>query len=138
MARYDAQCSDCGQVTEYVCSINDRASTPGCPSCGGKTRQVILSAPLGVVKGKFESFKSSVDGSLVHSEHSLREHNARNNVVCLSDGYDEKTISAGAFGNKETKLDKNELALDICESIHTLKQGYKPSVEVPNDNSSKT
>ena len=132
MARYDAQCSDCGQVTEYVCSINDRASTPGCPACGGKTRQVILSAPLGVVKGKFEPFKSSVDGSIVHSEHSLREHNARNNVVCLSDGYDEKTISAGAFGNKETKLDKNELVSDIQESIQAVTEGYKPHIGAEN------
>ena len=132
MARYDAQCSDCGQVTEYVCSINDRASTPGCPSCGGKTRQVILSAPLGVVKGKFEPFKSSVDGSIVHSEHSLREHNARNNVVCLSDGYDEKTISAGAFGNKETKLDKKELVSDIQESIQAVTEGYTPHIGAEN------
>ena len=96
--------------------------------------KVILTAPRGFVKGKFEPFKSTVDGTIITSRAGLDEHNKRNNVVCIADGYDEATILSGAYGKSAPEeLDKDELREDLLESLHIVNQGYKPTTEVQED-----
>lgn len=133
MPLYEAQCDKCGAVVDYHRRIADALETPECPRCGGQTRKVILSAPTSFVKGRFAPFKSVVDGSIIASERDMQEHNKRNNVVNVADGFSEDAVLAGNFGRKEEKLDKKELARDIGESIHMLENGYKPNIEVQDE-----
>jgi hypothetical protein len=99
-------------------------NVPAC-ACGGVADKVILSAPLGIVFGRFEAFVSPVDGSIIRTAREMREHNLRNNVVNLADGYDEKRILAGDYGKKE-ELSHAERKEDVAEAIGMLQQGYKP------------
>lgn len=91
---------------------------------------------MGFVKGNDSAFRSPVDGSIINSQRALREHNARNNVVNLHDGYDEATIVAGAFGNKgvaNVKPDPKDIAKDIYEAYQRVDNGYKPVIGVDED-----
>lgn len=133
MPVYEAYCPECRIVQEYRASIADALVTPACPWCEGAMRKVIFTPPAGFVKGKFEPFRSVVDGSLISSQRSMDEHNKRNNVVCLSDGYDDATIRSGNFGKKEHKLDKQELVADIQQAIHEVQNGYKPIIGEADD-----
>ena len=82
------------------------------------------------MKGRFEAFKSVVDGSIIRTQREMDEHNKRNNVVCMAEGYDDKSILAGECGpKKEQDTSKQEL----IDSYFMVKQGYKPKVEVPNE-----
>lgn len=128
MPVYEARCDECDFVVDYTRRIADANETPECPRCGAHTTKGIFTAPTGFVRGKFEPFRSVVDGSLISSQRSMDEHNKRNNVVCLADGYDDATIKAGNFGRKESKLDKKELAADIQQAIHEVQNGYKPVI----------
>lgn len=128
MPVYEAYCPECHVVTDYRAAIADALVTPDCPACGGRTRKGIFTPPKGFVKGKFEAFRSVVDGSLIDSQRAMDEHNKRNNVVCIADGYDDATVKAGAFGRKESKLDKKELVADIQQAIHEVQNGYKPTI----------
>jgi len=134
MPLYEAYCPECRGVLEYRASMDDALNTPPCPACGGRTRKGIFTAPKGFVKGKFEAFRSVVDGSIISSQRSMDEHNKRNNVVCVADGYDDAAVKAGNFGRKEAKLDKKELASDIQEAIHMVEQGYKPEIGADDGN----
>jgi len=128
MPLYEAYCPECRGVLEYRASMDDALNTPPCPACGGRTRKGIFTAPKGFVKGKFEPFRSVVDGSIITTQREMDEHNRRNNVVSLADGYDDATIKAGNFGRKPEVLDKKEIAADIAESIHMVQNGYKPTI----------
>lgn len=123
----------CGAPVTYHRRIADALDTPECPRCGGQTKKAILSAPTSFVKGRFEAFKSPVDGSIIKNDRDMQEHNKRNNVVNAAEGYSEETINSGNFGRKEEKLDKKELVSDIKESIHMLENGYKPQIEVQDE-----
>lgn len=125
MALYDARCDYCGAVLEYQRSISEAWQTPDCPRCGGRMTKVILSAPKAFVKGNFEPFVSVVDGTVIRTNRDMQEHNKRNNVVNLADGYDDATVRAGTF-NKRPEKSKRELAEDISQSIRKLEDGYKP------------
>ncbi len=126
MPTFDAKCERCTAVTEYVRQMSERNDTPHCPACGHKMAKVILSAPMGYVSGNFEPFKSPVDGAVIGSQRDLREHNSRNNVVSLHDGYDDATITSGKF-NTNKPPPKEDMASDIVESIQMLEQGYQPT-----------
>lgn len=128
MPLYEAYCPECRGVIEYRAAISEALTTPNCPACGGRTRKGIFTPPTGFVKGKFEPFRSVVDGSLITTQRGMDEHNKRNNVVNLADGYDDATIRSGNFGKKEHKLDKKELVADIQQAIHEVQNGYKPII----------
>lgn len=128
MPVYDCKCLDCGCVSQYTSSVEQRTILPFCDKCRGLTKKVIINAPRGYVKGNFAAFKSSVDGSLITGDRTLREHNLRNGVVSLHDGYSESKVLAGDFGRKEAKPDKKDIASDIREAVQKLEYGgYKPA-----------
>lgn len=134
MPTYQAQCSECDCQHEYISSVARCLDVPDCPLCGKTSRKVILSAPLGYVTGKFEAFVSMVDGSVVRNDRELKEHNKRNNVVNLQEGFSEEKVLKGDFGQQGTKkVDKKELVKDILEAKHKVEQGYKPTKEVHED-----
>lgn len=91
----------------------------------------VLSAPRVLLHTKpFEAFKSPVDGSIISNSHELREHNKRNNVVQLHEGYDEKGVQ------NLTKIDyqkakdaetAKDLRDDMQKAVTKLEQGYKPA-----------
>ena len=134
MATYDAQCAICESHEEYVRPISECGDTPIC--CGTPMKKVILHAPRAHMRGKFEAFKSNVDGTIINGSRDLEEHNRRNNVVCMADGYSDADIRAGNLGNKGTPVAmcKNELRQDIAEAHMMVRDGYKPNLEVLNDN----
>jgi predicted nucleic acid-binding Zn ribbon protein len=132
MPTYNARCNNCETVYEYVCPVAERYDTPEC-ECGGIVQVVILKAPQGFVKGNFDRFRSPVDGSIIGTERDLRNHNARNNVVNIHDGYDEATVLRGEYV-KPPKKDKRDVAQDVYDAYqHVDTTGYKPHTEVIDD-----
>jgi hypothetical protein len=96
-------------------------------------KKVILKAPQGFVKGNFDRFRSPVDGSIISTERDLRNHNARNNVVNIHDGYDEATVMRGEYVKPTAGPDKKDIAKDIYESYQRVDSGYKPIIGVDED-----
>lgn len=135
MPVYEAQCTGCEAQFEYVSKVSECLQVPRCGLCNAPARKVILHAAQGFVKGKFEAFKSTVDGSLISNARDLAEHNKRNRVVNLNEGYDEAKVVAGDFGQKEAKAkavqdQKKEILAEVQESIHMVSNGHKPTVGV--------
>jgi len=80
--------------------------------------------------GNFDAFKSTVDCSIIRSERELREHNKRNNVISLADGYTtEQLINHKGIPKEEPRNVKVELA----EAYKACKEGYKPTVARESD-----
>lgn len=127
MPTYAAKCDACGSSTEYTRPIKQRRDTPSCPMCGGKMSMFIAHAPYGFVTGQFNAFVSPVDGSVIHNNRELKEHNTRNNVVNIQDGYSEERVISGDY-LKRPELDKNERIEDIKQAVRKLEQGYKPNI----------
>jgi hypothetical protein len=126
---YEAECEGCGLPFDYVASVKDYQIVPPCPACAAPARKVVRTAPMGVVTGKFEPFRSTVDGSLIQNQHDLKEHNRRNGVVNLNDGYSEEKLISGDFGQKKPTETIKDKAQDVIEAIHAVKAGYKPEVQ---------
>jgi len=130
MPTYEAICDGCGNRFDFISTISAYNCPPECPYCeSGLTRRIFTVAPSGFVKGKFEAFRSKIDGSLVRNSRELEEHNKRNDVVLLGEGYDSETIVKGNFNNKREEMKKEDRVKDIEESIHMLNQGYKPELK---------
>ena len=110
---------------EYFRSLAECSNTPMCRVCGGATVRVILSAPMGIVFGRFEPFKSPVDGSLIRTAREMQEHNKRNNVINVADGYSDERVRKGDYRDTP-KLTNEERKADIAEAVNLLNQGYKP------------
>ena len=127
MPTYQAECPVCSARHEYVCRVDERDITPSC-QCGAKTERRIFSAPTGYISGKLEAFVSMVDGTLIRNERELKEHNTRNNVANLNDGYSEEAVVAGSFGAKPVVPDKTDIVKDIVESVKAVSAGYKPTI----------
>jgi len=131
--RYDAICLKCAHTYDYFRPIADRAMVPECPECGsGEARKVILSAPNSFFKGgvRFEPFKSNLDGTIISCNKDLEEHNKRNNVTLLGEGYSNEDILAGKCGQQGPVLpDKRDINKDLVESIRKCEAGYKPVVQ---------
>lgn len=125
MPTYEAICLDCDLQYSYHSSIAACQVVQPCPVCHGEGRKVILSAPLGFVKGKFEQFRSQVDGTLIRTEQDLREHNKRNGVVLLGEGYSEEELK-NLKPSKPQEVSKEEVIKDIMESMKEVESGYKP------------
>lgn len=103
--------------------------TPRCFSCGSGTEKVIVTPPTGFVTGKFEAFVSMVDGTLVRNQKELEEHNKRNGVVNLQDGYSEEKVLNAEFGQQGIEgPDKKDIAKDVQEAINMVSSGYKPTI----------
>lgn len=134
MPTYDAQCCECDAQFSYVASIADCLNVPNCELCNGVAKKMIFSAPKGFVKGKFEAYKSIVDGTIISTASDLAEHNRRNGVVNLNDGWSEEAIRSGNIGEKKVENHKEDIAGDMAESIHKLNQGYRPTVGADDDN----
>lgn len=133
MAKYDAQCNNCDVQFEFSARIEFYNDPPECPLCSGPTRRVILAAPQGFVTGKFEAFRSPVDGSIVRSSRDLSEHNTRNGVVNIHDGYSEEKVIKGDFGQKKSTNNVKEVSEDVQQAIHDVTHGYKPIIQVQED-----
>jgi len=132
MPTYEAYCKDCEISADYSRTIDQRMDTPVCISCGKKMDKVVFSAPTGFVTGKFEAFQSTVDGSIISNRRELDEHNRRNDVVNVADGWDEETIRRGDYIAPE-KADINDIKQDIAEATSMVAAGYKPIVEVSDE-----
>ncbi len=130
---YEAECLECGHEFEYYSSAANCMNVPECHQCWGVSKKVIRTAPTGVVTGKFEAFRSMVDGSLIRNKRELAEHNRRNGVVNLNDGWSEEKIKSGQIGEKPRQESKAEKAQDVIAAIHAVKNGYKPRVEVQDE-----
>lgn len=133
---YEAECVDCGKIHEYSRPVAHYLDTPVCPCCGGESRKVIRTAPTGFVSGKFEQYRSQVDGTLIRTQKDLAEHNRRNGVVLLNEGYSEEAIRSGKLGQQKPPVvvKREEVIQDMQEAIHDLENGYKPQkieVEAP-------
>lgn len=126
MPKYEAECGVCGEIKTYIRSVAERENTPECH--GKPMKKGIFSAPKGYVLGRFDSFRSTVDGTIISTRRGLEEHNKRNGVVSLADGYSDEKIRRGEFRKKERKLDKRKLKHDIAEATMMVKNGYKPKV----------
>lgn len=130
MPSYDSRCNDCGRADLYVSTLDNRHIVPNCTHCGGKAHKVILTAPKGYVKGNFDAFRSPVDGSVISTSRALSEHNTRNQVVNLHEGYDDAKIVAGDFSREASGPDKKDIAVDVAKSIQKINDGYKPVIGV--------
>lgn len=106
---------------------------PPCEACHGPTVGVILAAPKSFVKGRFDPFLSTVDGSVIRNANELQEHNKRNNVRSLADGYDEATILAGTMHKRAAEPTKEEALKDVVEAYHEVSHGYKPTIGAQDD-----
>lgn len=128
MPTYNAQCEICDAVVDYTRPVAECMNTPEC--CGKGMKKVILTAPKGYVFGKFDAFVSPVDGSVIRGKRELQEHNKRNNVVSMADGYSDEQIKRGEIAPKQKVLSKKELQQDIAEAYSMVRDGYKPTKEV--------
>lgn len=129
--KYDAICMSCVDTFEYYRPVAERNDVPACPKCSSSdVRKIILAAPQACVTGKFEPFKSSVDGTIISTNRDLAEHNRRNNVCLLGEGYSNDDILNGKLGQQEQKRpDKKEIAQDIYDAIKQCESGYKPVIQ---------
>jgi len=130
---YEGECLECGHEFDYTASAAECRNVPKCPQCWGEAKKVIRTAPTGLVTGKFDAFRSPVDGTLIKSKRDLENHNRRNGVVNLNDGYSEEKIRSGQIGEKPQQESKAEKAADVQAAIHAVKNGYKPKVEVQDE-----
>lgn len=138
---YTYYCDHCTLRLERICSLAMYESSPDmtCTKCGQKARRT-YTAPRIFARAKFDAFKSPVDGSIISNAAELAEHNRRNNVVNLHDGYDEKAVESFTKRNwneAPEKERKKDLNADMKEAIQKLEEGYKPtpaeySEEIPN------
>lgn len=127
---YEAECRNCKVVLDYERSIEFRFNTPQCPKCGSYMNKVIMTAPKGFVKGEIQSFKSTVDGTTISTQKDLQDHNKRNNVVSINDGYDDASIRSGKFAERKPENLTKEIKKDMTEAIQQLNDGYRPKLEV--------
>lgn len=130
MPTYHSRCPSCDLLFEQVRKMADYDKTPACASCGEPTVAAIIVAPQGFVKGKFDPFISPVDKTLITCQKDLDEHNKRNGVMNVHDGYDEKAIMDVVNKPRETvKIDKKEIAADIIQAAREVEHGYKPNIQ---------
>lgn len=128
----------CGQKRDRHCSLAEYEANPEfhCIECGRLLTRIIT-APRFLNNTKpFEAFRSPVDGSVITCERELREHNKRNNVVNIHEGYDQKSIESFAKKDFQKPLDEERsasLRADMAEAIEKLDQGYKPQVANEGD-----
>ena len=127
---YEADCQECGVYADYLREVKEYLDTPHCPECGVKMRKIIRSAPKGFVKGQFDAFQSTVDLSIIRNERDLREHNQRNNVISLADGYSTEALMTQTGIKQEQPRD---VKADLVDAYKAVKSGYRPNIGHEND-----
>ena len=120
----------CGIDWERTCSLREYQNDPSfrCPSCGRVLAQVLT--PPRIFTKKFEPYRSPVDGTMISTARELAEHNKRNRVVQLHEGYDEKAVQNFVnrdWHNVPEKERKADLKNDMEKVIQKLEEGYKPA-----------
>jgi putative FmdB family regulatory protein len=133
MPVYESECTQCGGTQDYLRSVAQCLDTPMCAVCGIRMEKRVFSAPLGYLKGNFAPFKSTVDGSIISTHRDMVEHNKRNNVLCLADGYSDERVKSGQIARKPDKLDVSDLQHDIAEATLMVNNGYRPEVHTDDD-----
>lgn len=127
---YEGCCSHPGGI-DRVCRLAEYEADESysCPECGRSLRRIITAPACLTGTREFQSFKSTVDGTIISCERELREHNKRNGVMNLHDGYDEKALMNMTKQDHRAPLDKErsaDLSKDMLEAVSKLEQGYKP------------
>lgn len=133
MPVYESECTQCGAQQDYLRPVSQCLDTPMCAVCGIRMAKRVFSAPMGYLKGNFAPFKSTVDGSLISTHRDMVEHNKRNGVVCLADGYSNEAVLSGQIAKKPEKKDIGDLQHDIAEATLMVNNGYKPEVHSDED-----
>lgn len=124
--------SCCGKVRERICRLAEYEadSSYSCPDCGRQLKRVITAPRALNNTREFVPFISPVDRTLITSQRALREHNKRNNVQNLHDGYDEKAVQnmtkVDHFAPLEAER-RSDLADDMRKAVQKLEEGYKPA-----------
>lgn len=124
----------CGSLeTSRICRLAEYEADPTfkCPKCGLPVRQKITAPRILANTKPFEAFKSPVDGSVITCQRELREHNKRNDVVNIHEGYDEKALKTLGERNPREQINKElsaSLKTDAAVAMQKLNEGYKPQV----------
>jgi len=136
MPVYESQCPECEITAEYLRPVEERLDTPICPACDVRMGKRIFAAPRGFIRGKFEPFRSTVDGTIIANHRDMAEHNKRNGVECLADGYSNEQVLSGSFSKQKPMTPistEKELVDDIMSAAIQVRDGYKPVKQVQED-----
>lgn len=128
---YPYECRNCNRFFERVCRLAEYEADPDadCPDCGQIATQIIT-PPRILSTRQFEAFVSPVDGSTITNHRELAEHNKRNNVVNLHDGYDEAAVQSFTKRQLNAEIEKErqkDLNKDMEIAIQKLQDGYTPT-----------
>lgn len=129
--KYPYACPRCGTQIERICRLAEYEAEPyvRC-KCGTMMKQIIC-APRTLNNTKeFQAFKSPVDGTIVNSQRELAEHNKRNGVINVHEGYSEKELFGMTKRDFQKPLDeerRKDLVPDILQSVEMLKNGFVPT-----------
>ena len=128
--QYPYECPACGFRFTRVCRLAEYEADPTSVCNCGEYMKRVITAPRYLNNTKpFEAFQSPVDGSVISCERDLREHNKRNNVVNIHEGYDEKSLNDFTKRDWQKPLDderRADLHQDMRVAISKLEQGYTP------------
>ena len=115
---------------ERVCRLSEYIQESGCQCLGcGAAMQRVITPPRLFTK-TFTPFWSPVDGSFISNSRELSEHNKRNQVVQLHEGYTEEQVKS--FTNKDLHNDPvsertYDLKKDMHKAIQKLEEDYTPT-----------
>lgn len=129
---YEYSGCGCNVVRQRVCPLAEYEADPTfrCPTCGDQLTQKISAPRVLLHTAQFEAFRSPVDGSIIASHSDLREHNKRNHVVNVHDGYDEAGVQNLTKIDYQKPLDeerRKDLDNDLRTAVQMLDNGYKPT-----------
>lgn len=126
----------CGNRSYVVRAKTPHGKVPACGTCGAylvakKVTQAKLSR-----SSNFEPFVSPIDGSVITTKRELADHNSRNNVVNVHEGYSEQAylnkVNEDLYGKVNKEMTKDVMS-DIDKSINMLNNGYVPEVAPEGD-----
>lgn len=128
--QYPYKCPACGSNATRVCRLAEYEADPTFRCACGAQMVRRITAPRFLNNTKpFESFKSPVDGSIITCERELREHNKRNNVVNIHEGYTEAELNDFTKRDWHKPLEderRKDLREDIDTAVQKLHEGYVP------------
>lgn len=107
-----------------------------CASCGKRLRAKKVQQAKLTRTPSFEAFKSPVDGSVITNRRELAEHNRRNDVVNVHDGFDSAAVDAMITKDYQKPLDderRKDLQSDMEISLQRLNDGYVPTTAPENE-----
>lgn len=122
MAIYPYKCSACGREEEIIQSISSYSKAPIRPQCHGEMTRV-FTVPM--VSQDIEPFRSTIDGTVINSRSSRREHMLKHGVVLHADI--ESEIPKVRQEMARAELEDRKKA--VVEAVHKTEAGYKPVLE---------